>query len=67
MRIDGIIFDSDGTLVDSEILSARAVSQILQDAGADLSADEALERFRGCQFAVFADALLRDYPVMDAD
>lgn len=67
MRIDGIIFDSDGTLVDSEILSARAISRIMQEAGADLSVDEVLERFRGCRFSVFTEELLRDYPVIDAE
>ena len=64
MQIDGIIFDSDGTLVDSETLSARTISGILHEAGAVLPADQVLERFRGCHFAPFAEALMRDYPVM---
>lgn len=67
MRIDGIIFDSDGTLVDSETLSARTIHQILREAGAVLSVDEVLERFRGCRFAVFVDTLLRDYPVVGTE
>jgi HAD superfamily hydrolase (TIGR01509 family) len=63
VNIEGIIFDSDGTLVDSETLSARAIGEILADAGVPVSPDEILERFRGCRFALFAQALLHDYPV----
>ncbi|CCD35899.1 Putative phosphatase YieH [Candidatus Paraburkholderia kirkii UZHbot1] len=65
VNIEGIIFDSDGTLVDSETLSARVISQILFDNGAPVAVDEVLERFRGCRFALFAQSLLQDYPVMD--
>lgn len=67
VKIEGIIFDSDGTLVDSETLSARAISQILFDNGAPVAVDEVLEHFRGCRFALFAQSLLQDYPVMDVE
>ncbi|AQH01379.1 hypothetical protein A9R05_21340 [Burkholderia sp. KK1] len=67
MNIEGIIFDSDGTLVDSETLSARAICRILADAGASLPVDEVLERFRGSRFALFANTLLRDFPVMEVE
>lgn len=67
MNIEGIIFDSDGTLVDSETLSAKAIGQILMDAGAPVGVDEILERFRGSRFALFAEALLQDYPVMSVE
>jgi HAD superfamily hydrolase (TIGR01509 family) len=67
VNIEGIIFDSDGTLVDSETLAARAISQILTDAGAALPVDAILERFRGSRFALFAESLLQDFPVMGAD
>ncbi|WOD17070.1 HAD-IA family hydrolase [Paraburkholderia kirstenboschensis] len=62
MKFDGIIFDIDGTLVDSETLSAKAIGQILADAGTAVADDEILERFRGCRFALFAQTLLEDYP-----
>ena len=67
MTIQGIIFDSDGTLVDSETLSAQVISQILQEAGVPMTADDALERFRGARFALFAAELLQDHPVMSLD
>ncbi|MGV7211098.1 HAD-IA family hydrolase [Oxalobacteraceae bacterium A2-2] len=67
MGIAGVIFDSDGTLVDSESLSARVLSDILREAGAPLSAEAVLERFRGCRFAAFAQSILAEYPVMGMD
>jgi HAD superfamily hydrolase (TIGR01509 family) len=63
VKIDGIIFDSDGTLVDSETLSAQTISGILADNGVSVSIDDILERFRGTRFATFAAELLADYPV----
>jgi HAD superfamily hydrolase (TIGR01509 family) len=67
MSIEAIIFDSDGTLVDSETLSAQVIVDILADRGVFLSCEEALERFRGCRFSQFAEALLDQFPVMDLD
>jgi HAD superfamily hydrolase (TIGR01509 family) len=65
LNIDGIIFDSDGTLVDSETLSAEVIVDILSDFGATVPKDQVLERFRGSRFAIFAALLLADFPVMD--
>jgi HAD superfamily hydrolase (TIGR01509 family) len=42
-----IIFDCDGVLVDSEILSARIEAEALGAAGIRVSAEEMLERFTG--------------------
>jgi HAD superfamily hydrolase (TIGR01509 family) len=67
VNIEAIIFDSDGTLVDSETLSARVIAGILGDSGAPVSDEQVLERFRGCRFAQFAQSLLEDFPVMDID
>jgi HAD superfamily hydrolase (TIGR01509 family) len=67
MKIEGVIFDSDGTLVDSETLSAHAISRILAEAGVTVTEDDILERFRGSRFALFAESLLRDYPVMNVE
>jgi len=44
-----IIFDCDGTLVDSEVLFNRALSIKLQERGIDLSAEQLVKRFRGVQ------------------
>jgi HAD superfamily hydrolase (TIGR01509 family) len=65
LNIDGVIFDSDGTLVDSETLSAEVIVEILRDFGADVRKDQILERFRGSRFAIFAASLLADFPVTD--
>lgn len=44
---DLIIFDCDGVLVDSELLSCRCLSEVLAEFGLVLSAEEALELFLG--------------------
>jgi HAD superfamily hydrolase (TIGR01509 family) len=67
MNIEAIIFDSDGTLVDSETLSAQVIADLLADSGVVLPHEEILARFRGCRFAQFAGALLEEFPVMDVD
>lgn len=42
-----VIFDCDGTLVDSEVVAAQAWSEQVAGYGVELSAEEALARFRG--------------------
>jgi HAD superfamily hydrolase (TIGR01509 family) len=44
---DLILFDSDGTLVDSEVIMARAWAQYLPVFGMHIAAEEALTRFKG--------------------
>jgi HAD superfamily hydrolase (TIGR01509 family) len=44
---DLIIFDCDGVLVDSEVLSCRCLSRVLAGYGIDLGLEEALELFLG--------------------
>jgi HAD superfamily hydrolase (TIGR01509 family) len=44
---DLIIFDCDGVLVDSEVLSCGCLSDVLASHGIDLGVDEALELFVG--------------------
>jgi HAD superfamily hydrolase (TIGR01509 family) len=46
-RADLIIFDCDGVLIDSEVLSCRCLSDVLAGHGIDLGVDEALELFVG--------------------
>ena len=59
--ISGIIFDCDGTLVDSEHLFNRALSLKLADRGICLTADQLVARFRGVKFANVLKALEREY------
>jgi HAD superfamily hydrolase (TIGR01509 family) len=44
---DLIIFDCDGVLIDSEVLSCRCLSEVLAGYGIDLGLDQALELFLG--------------------
>lgn len=46
-KADLIIFDCDGVLVDSEVLSCGCLSDVLASHGIDLGVDEALELFVG--------------------
>jgi len=45
--LDLIIFDCDGVLVDSEVISCRAHSTVLTRHGYPITADEVLKRFLG--------------------
>lgn len=62
MNIAGVIFDCDGTLVDSERLAAGLLRDILQEHRVTLSVDQVLARFRGVQFALCMQGLCDDYP-----
>jgi HAD superfamily hydrolase (TIGR01509 family) len=44
---DLVIFDCDGVLVDSEVLSCQCLSEVLGERGISLSEDEAVELFLG--------------------
>src|SRR5258708_35973405 len=46
-KLDLIIFDCDGVLVDSEMLSCRCLSEALAGYGIDLGVDQALDLFLG--------------------
>ena len=47
MNFDLIIFDCDGVLVDSEVISCRAHADILTRHGYPITAEQVLERFLG--------------------
>lgn len=51
MRFDAIIFDCDGTLVDSEVLGNRVLVECAAELGVTLTVEEAVERFRGGRMA----------------
>jgi HAD superfamily hydrolase (TIGR01509 family) len=60
MPFDLIIFDCDGVLIDSELLSVQADRECLAEDGIDLSADEILDRYTGISMAgMLADLEMR--------
>src|SRR5213082_2522897 len=64
MRWDLIIFDCDGVLIDSELLSIRADQECLAECGVELSVEEILERYTGISFAgMVADLEARHGPL----
>jgi HAD superfamily hydrolase (TIGR01509 family) len=52
---DLIIFDCDGVLVDSEVLSCRCLSEVLAEHGIDVGVDQALDLFLGRSLAAVLD------------
>ncbi|MBR0693948.1 HAD family hydrolase [Bradyrhizobium lablabi] len=62
---DLVIFDCDGVLVDSEVLSCRCLSEALNGVGVALSTEEALKLFLGRSTAAvveYCDTLGRPVP-----
>jgi HAD superfamily hydrolase (TIGR01509 family) len=51
MKWDAVIFDCDGTLVDSERLGNEVLVEHASGFGIDLTIEEAIARFRGVQMA----------------
>ncbi|MBW8856616.1 MAG: HAD hydrolase-like protein, partial [Bradyrhizobium sp.] len=47
MAIDLVIFDCDGVLVDSEVISCRAHADVLSRHGYPITPEQVLERFLG--------------------
>jgi HAD superfamily hydrolase (TIGR01509 family) len=54
-----VIFDNDGTLVDSEPLGHRAMAQVLAERGLRVDAEDLCREFRGWELARALDVLAR--------
>ncbi len=54
MQIEAVIFDSDGTLVDSEVPGLDVLHRLAKEHGLAISRDEAHDRFRGVRMAEVA-------------
>ncbi len=55
--IEAVIFDCDGTLVDSETLSIAVLVELVAECGLTLAYEEALQRFSGNELSVVLDSL----------
>ncbi len=66
-KIKAVIFDCDGTLVDSESLSARLLGRILQQHGYLLDEETILQHFRGRPYASFLHDIGQYFPALDRD
>lgn len=64
-KIKAVIFDCDGTLVDSESLSARLLGQLLQQHGHLLDEHIILHYFRGRPYTRFLDDISQHFPQLD--
>jgi HAD superfamily hydrolase (TIGR01509 family) len=51
MQIDALIFDCDGTLVDSEVLANEVMVESVAKLGLSMSVDDAVQTYRGCKMA----------------
>ena len=67
MRFDLVIFDCDGVLIDSELLSIRADQECLAECGIELSTEEILERYTGISFAGMVSDLEARHGPLPAD
>jgi HAD superfamily hydrolase (TIGR01509 family) len=52
-----VIFDCDGTLVDSEPIANRVLAAAVTEAGWPLTPDESTERFLGCSMAMVTEVV----------
>ena len=66
VKPDLIIFDCDGVLVDSEVLSCACLSEALKECGIELTADAALELFVGRSMAAILQYYATDRRLVPA-
>jgi len=63
MGVDLVIFDCDGVLVDSEIVSFEAEAEVLAEVGIGVPPDELVERFVGLSSASTFAVLEREHGI----
>ena len=62
-----VLFDSDGTLVDSEGVAALALSAKFRELGCEVAPEELLQRFRGWQLSEQLELMSREHAVQLPD
>ncbi|PXX96250.1 HAD-IA family hydrolase [Halomonas sp. LBP4] len=60
-----LLFDSDGTLVDSEILLAQVMAEVLPRFGLPFTAHQYMEEFRGVRFLTIVLTLEQRHATLD--
>ena len=61
--IDLVIFDCDGVLVDSEVISARVIVEMLANEGVDIEPDYVYKHFLGRQFSSVGETVLKNFSI----
>lgn len=59
-RFDAVVFDCDGVLVDSELLSMKVSHRIVVDLGWDVDIDTMMRTFVGCSHEYFVEQVERE-------
>lgn len=59
--VDLVIFDCDGVLIDSEVISMRSTVEMLEALGYEISEADAVRRFVGRSYASMRSAIERDW------
>jgi len=59
-----VIFDCDGVLVDSEVISATVLAEDLSDLGVAIDAEQAMRQFLGWSFPTIAAWVHREYSLL---
>lgn len=62
-----LLFDCDGTLVDSEVLLAEVMGDILPEFGLPFSARQYMEEFRGVRFQTIVNTLVERFQPLTED
>jgi beta-phosphoglucomutase len=62
-KIKGVLFDMDGTLVDTENLHLQAWNAVLKPYGATLSKEECIRRFTGRAGTLIEEDLLKEHGI----
>jgi len=65
IKAEAVIFDCDGTLVDSETLSTRLIVQMLKERDNHPSYEDIFNIFRGEKFSIFLEKVALQYKDVD--